>query len=239
MSDRIKLPEAHEVHVWQADLQTLQPYHERMSRLLSGDERARAERFCFDDDRRRYVVARGALRILLGQYLEIEPASVELVPADNGKPRVLHGSNFTFNLSHAGDALLIATACGFEVGIDVERLDRTLDIERLMVSVLHPNELSRLLHREAAEMTRMFFRYWTCKEAYLKALGVGLAGDMSSVELVFSSDGSSVRLVDHDTARSSSGWCVCEWEYSPDCMAAVAAGHAGATFKRYRIRELV
>ena len=239
MHERREKPGAHEVHIWQAELEKLQPFRKRMMRLLSGDERARAERFRNGDDRQRFIVGRGALRILLGYYLAIDPASVELLYGDNGKPSLAFGEKVTFNLSHAGDALVIATGHGCDVGIDIERLDSMIDLRMMGPSVLHPNELQSLSDCNGPEMIRLFYRYWTHKEAYLKALGVGLAGDMKSVELVLSEEGSSVRLVDHSAERSGSGWRIYELEYSPAYMAAVAVGRVGVTFKRYLISELV
>ncbi|MFM7585139.1 MAG: 4'-phosphopantetheinyl transferase family protein, partial [Caldilinea sp.] len=80
---------ARQVHLWRAPLQLPDDRLERLRRLLSADEAVRAQRFYFERDRRRFIVARGTLRTLLGAYLQADPARIELANGPRGKPSVV------------------------------------------------------------------------------------------------------------------------------------------------------
>ncbi len=104
---------------------------------LSDDERNRSARFRFEPDRRRFVVAHGVLRDLLGRYLGTDPGQIRFVYNAFGKPE-LHpefGSRLTFNLAHSGDLALIAIARDAWVGVDVECIDLTLPLTSFTVPI--------------------------------------------------------------------------------------------------------
>ena len=93
--------------------------------MLSDDERNRSARFRFEKGRRRFVVARGALRELLGRYLGTDPGQIRFTYNAFGKPE-LHpdfGDRLKFNLAHSGDLTLIAIARDADVGVDVECIE--------------------------------------------------------------------------------------------------------------------
>jgi len=149
----------------------------QLETTLSLEEKARADRFHFVNDRNRFVVARGLLRELLGGYLHQAPAGLEFSYGRHGKP-VLSGGNVSrglcFNLSHSSGLVVYAMARDRNLGIDVEhvRADSTgEDIARRYFSAREVSEL-RVLPPEARG--EGFFHCWTRKEAYLKATGMGL-----------------------------------------------------------------
>ena len=104
--------------------------------VLSDDERGRAARFVRSEDQRKFVVARGALRRLLGLYLGKNPAAVRLGYSERGKPFVEDGAGITFNLSHSGELALYAIASARRVGIDVEKTRPGPDRERGSTALL-------------------------------------------------------------------------------------------------------
>src|SRR4051794_34020071 len=110
------------IRVWRADLD--RPEHEAaaLGALLSADERARADRFRFAVDRRRFTVARGLLRVLLGRAIGAPPHEIEFSYGTRGKPglRRPEGSGLEFNLTHSHGLALVATSWGRPVGIDLE-----------------------------------------------------------------------------------------------------------------------
>jgi 4'-phosphopantetheinyl transferase len=125
---------------------------------LSSDERNRAARLRFERDRRRFVVARGVLRALLGRCLEIPPAAVRFTCNRFGKPALSPElGRLKFNLSHSADLALIAMAAEAEVGVDVELIREDPDWV------------------DIAGSSRAFFGGWTRREAYVKARGESLA----------------------------------------------------------------
>src|SRR5262249_10240292 len=146
---------------------------------LSEDERRRSARFRFEHDRRRFVVARGVLRELLGRHLRTHPGEIRFVYNSFGKPLLdpTSGSGLKFNLSHAGDLALIAIADHADVGIDVEHVRPERD-HAAIARQFFPAPQADLLNRLPNQLRpQAFFRLWTRKEAFVKAAGEGLAGD--------------------------------------------------------------
>jgi 4'-phosphopantetheinyl transferase len=133
--------------------------------ILAPDERERAARL---RDPGPWTVARGTLRELLGERLGTAPAAVTLAAGPHGKPEV-PGAALRFNVSHTRSLALIALAEGFEVGVDVERLDRR---SRAVERTLTPAEAAAL--GRAGDRHAELLRIWCRKEALAKALGGGL-----------------------------------------------------------------
>ena len=119
------------------------------------------------------------LRALLGRWLERDPAGLRFVLGEHGKPALASGE-LEFSVSHSGDLVAIAVAEGRAVGIDVERV-RDVEEERVADRLFAPAEAEALRSLPAAERTSEFFRLWTRKEAYVKALGTGIATGLSEV----------------------------------------------------------
>jgi 4'-phosphopantetheinyl transferase len=142
---------------------------------LSVDEQIRADRFHFEKDRRRWRTARGLLRLLLGCCLDTDPATLRLTQGKYGKPCLAEGSLLRFNLSHSGGCALFTVAAGREVGVDVERIREDIDAEDLGCAVLSPRERQMLQAAAPEERNALFFAFWTAKEAYIKARGLGFS----------------------------------------------------------------
>lgn len=144
---------------------------------LCADERARAARFRFAGDRRRWMAARGALRVLLGRCLEMPPTEVRLRCGAHGKPELheCHGRpELRFSLAHSHDRALVALTAGREVGVDIERVRADLDHLAIARALLGPEVTTELAALAAAERAEAFAVAWTRYEAHAKALGVGL-----------------------------------------------------------------
>lgn len=170
-----------DVHSWYVGLDVLPAAYARLHATLTGDERSRGARFRFEQDRRRFIVARGALRDLLGRYLGMPPGDIRFVYNAAGKPALdpAFGSELTFNLSHSGGCALIAMATGADVGVDVEcvrALPDHMDVARSFFAAADVERLGRLPQRLQAHG---FFRCWTKREAYVKARGsdLGMSAD--------------------------------------------------------------
>ncbi|MCP1846021.1 4'-phosphopantetheinyl transferase [Bradyrhizobium sp. USDA 4524] len=146
-------------------------------RLLSDSERVRWQRFAVPGAKLQFLVARILLRSILSQYTGVPFESWEFEVNEYGRPRVLHPSEFRdiqFNLSHTEGLVVCAVARECEIGIDVECTRRALDVMSLAQTILSPRELSALTGAPPAYQQRRFFQYWTLKEAFVKARGIGL-----------------------------------------------------------------
>lgn len=154
-----------------------------LASLLSHDETARASRFVMARDARRYIVARARLRIVLGNRLGVPPDELTFVYNDFGKPRLAPRDTPTphFNLSHSGALAMLAISDRFPLGIDVEETKPLKeDIAGYFFSARERASLKRL---PRTGYLNGFYRCWTRKEAFVKALGDGLAIALDSFDV--------------------------------------------------------
>jgi 4'-phosphopantetheinyl transferase len=166
-----------EIHVWQAALDRESHVPGELESTLSLEEKARADRFHFANDRNRFVVARGLLRELLGKYLHQNPADLEFSYGPHGKPTLSGGnasSGLCFNLSHSSDLVVYAIAKERHLGIDVEHVRPESAGEDIAKHYFSVREVSDLRTLPPEAKVEGFFHCWTRKEAYLKATGMGL-----------------------------------------------------------------
>ena len=174
------LPPLDGCELWQLALDL--PVQPEEQALLSPDEHARAARFVFERDRRRYVAARSCLRRVLGRITAKDPAALRFASNAFGKPWLSDWPLLRFNLSHSEGAGLIAldpaslhAPCG-ELGVDIELPRPLSDALALAGSLFEPQECRDLAALEEPARTSAFLWGWTRKEACLKALGTGFAG---------------------------------------------------------------
>lgn len=207
-----------DVHVWRAGL--VQPDNARheLVHILSADERKRMSGFRHERDRQRFAVAHGILRALLSAYVQIPPADLQLLSGAHGKPYLgdLHGGeNARFSMAHSGDSALFAFARDREVGVDLEEIDgRSIDPFLAERFFAHGEQRS-ILARPRIERPLAMVRLWTLKEAYLKAVGVGLSQPLDSFEVCL--DGDAPRVA----ARPE--WSLTELAMGPQYVAALCA----------------
>jgi 4'-phosphopantetheinyl transferase len=151
--------------------------------LLSVAEQQRAERFHFENNRAQYVISHGRLRQLLGICLHTQPADIQFVTNDYGKPQLdpaIHATPLYFNLSHSHEMALIAIGSHESIGIDIEHLSRTIDEYEIAKRFFATDEYEALLAIAPAQKRLAFFNCWTRKEAYVKANGFGLSQELTN-----------------------------------------------------------
>jgi 4'-phosphopantetheinyl transferase len=164
-----------ELHIWGIWLTASDAALDFYRSTLSLDERRRSERFRWDELRCSFTLSRGGLRILLAHYLGCSPHEIELICGPKGKPALRSSSRIRFNASHSGQMALYAFTLGCELGVDVEQLRPLDDSTSVAARFFSSAELSQLLSLKPDERGLAFFRCWTRKEAYVKAIGDGLA----------------------------------------------------------------
>ena len=158
--------------------------------VLDEDERGRANRFVREHDRRRFVVAHGLMRLVLARYLRERPESLRFDKNSYGKPVLAAPkSGLQFNLAHSGELGLLAVTSQSHVGVDVEQ-QRPLETLDLSHRFFSGNEHEMLRSLPADEQLSAFFRCWTRKESFIKALGVGLSFPLSGFEVGLEASGS-------------------------------------------------
>jgi 4'-phosphopantetheinyl transferase len=175
-----------EVHVWCTSFDLPRLKLEEAPSLLTMEEHARAARFYFEKDRNQYLVRRCVLRMLLGGYINMQPARVQIDYGVNGKPGVKplnDGSTLQFNLSHSYSQAIYAFSWNRQVGIDLEKILPIPDAERLAEHYFSIQENEMLRTFSGNHKWDAFYKIWTAKEAYLKAQGDGLAHPLNQVEI--------------------------------------------------------
>jgi len=177
------------IEIWQANLDQCSPFQQTYWSVLSHDEQQRANRFVKPQDKSRFVVARGIVRYLLGQYLNLTPQAIAFDYLARGKPVLAASHNcpkLQFNVSHSQQLALYAfVESDYGIGIDVEWVRAIPNFLTIVQRFFTQKESAYLLSLPPSLQQTTFFQFWTAKEAYLKATGKGLVG-LQDIEVAVS-----------------------------------------------------
>jgi 4'-phosphopantetheinyl transferase len=145
--------------------------------LLSAEERAQQRRFRFARNRHDYLVTRALVRTVLSRYHAIDPRAWRFARNAYGRPYVAEpaGAGLVFNVSHAPGLIACVVARDREVGLDIEDTTRRSETAKIADRYFSPLEVTALRALPAADQRARFFEYWTLKESYIKARGMGLS----------------------------------------------------------------
>ena len=193
-----------EVHVWRARLDV--PWSWTFDEALSLEDRARADRFRFESDRRKFCVARASMRLILGRYLKTRAGRLEIDTGDYGKPYFADektSQGLRFNLSHSHQIALIAIARDREVGVDVEYMRPNFVTDEVAGHFFSSAEAEELRSLPFELKTESFFNCWTRKEAYIKAIGKGLSQALDAFDVTLAPGAAPqlTRAEDDDVSR--------------------------------------
>ena len=198
-----------EVHVWRARLEQPQELQDEFLRTLDLDERERAHRFHFEKHRRRFILGRGFLRLLLGRYLKIAPEEVRFGYGPYGKPSLADehkASGLRFNASHSHELAVYAFVQEREIGVDVEYVKDDFQSEEIAQRFFSAQEVQMLTALPKHERHAAFFRCWTRKEAYIKAIGSGLSHPLDQFDVTLTADEPAALLRDAQDTEAIARW---------------------------------
>ncbi|MES1241441.1 MAG: 4'-phosphopantetheinyl transferase superfamily protein, partial [Acidobacteriota bacterium] len=234
---------AGEVHIWFVDLDPPAGRVEALGRSLAQDEWDRANRFRFDRHRRQYVVGRGALRALLGACTGTRPELVRFTYGPRGKPflappfslspgtgeragergdGINDSGDLFFNLSNSDERALVGFVRGREIGVDIEFLKPMPDCEQIAERFFSESERVVLRGVPQASKEEAFFNCWTRKEAYLKAVGEGLAAPLDSFDVTLAPGEPPRMLTLRGDADAAARWWLEHFRLSPEHIGALA-----------------
>ena len=216
------------VHVWRIALNQEDEKLDGFRRTLGADELERAGRFHFEKHRRHFIVARGFLRAVVARYVESPPAALRFEYGAFGKPALESGHTLRFNLSHSNEVALLAVALDADIGVDVEHIRADFASEDIARRYFSRAEVEVFNSLRQEERPAAFFRCWTRKEAYIKAIGKGFsqALDKFDVTLAPGLAPALLRAEDDDVSR----W----WLTDID----VGDGYAGALIVERPVAEV-
>ena len=187
-------PRAGTLDMWEIDL--ARPISESDRDLLTVEETAKADRIIIESKQRQSYRARAELRRILGRYLRTDPRALAFVYGEQGKPALLPDPErgpapLCFNLSHSGTVGLVGVIFGgphLQLGVDVEEARPGREFASIAESFFAPDEIEVFRRLPLTEHTAAFYRAWTRKEAYLKAIGTGLSFSSSAFSISYGRD---------------------------------------------------
>ena len=225
------------LHVWRILLNQSEEVIRALEEHLSMDEIRRADRYRQERDRSRYIVAHGALRELLADYMAQTPRDISFGHTATGKPFLIDKGGeqrLRFNLSHSGEWALVGLALSTEVGIDIEQIDSDVSVEAIAERFFSRSEFEALQRVPFEQRRTAFFFAWTRKEAYVKARGEGIADRLRNFSVSVDPEQSALLLTDSIDASATLHWRIYDLHSIPNYAAAVAA--EGTTHQIHMMR---
>ena len=193
----------HGVHLWYAPLTLSDTTLSQLTDKVSAAEIAAANRRLKKDAQQKYIASKAITRDILSRYLNTKPLEIDYVLGSHGKPELLNQA-LQFNVSHAGDWMVLAITKTVAVGVDIEYGVRNVDYQALAKRFFAQSE------RAAIKNATDFYRCWTRKEAFIKATGLGLSFGLSNfaVSVLEISSSISALLSIHGDVALAAEWSV-------------------------------
>lgn len=203
----------------------------RMRSLLSDDEVEREGRFYFAEDRKRYLVTRAMVRMILSRYARVTPERWIFTNNAYGRPAIADAiietnaetRGLRFNISHTRGLIALAVTRGRELGIDIENVTTravSLDVAEHFFSRTEVAELSCVAPERQQDR---FFEYWTLKESYIKARGIGLSLPLDRFSFDFPHQNAVRIKIDPVLQDREDRWSFWQYRPTPDYLMAICA----------------
>jgi 4'-phosphopantetheinyl transferase len=234
----LKIPDLgrHEIHVWRFYLNQSKADVSQLKDCLSVEEYRRAASFHFIRDQTNFVIRRAILRHLTASYLGLAASSVKLLSPPNGK-LVISGQDglegIRFNCSHSADWGLIAIARNREVGVDLEQHRPLADVMALANTCFSHHEIAELTKVPEGLKTQCFYNGWTRKEAFVKAIGLGLSFPPNNVSVSLALDRPAKLLKVEGYLQAWNRWKLVSFDVNPGYSAALVYENKNANFKYF------
>ena len=172
-----------EVHIHSIKFSDQKNKISTLKKLLSKVETEKADRFKFAKDSLQYIVSRGSLRKILSDYIQIDADSINFLYTEFSKP-FIENSKINFNLSHSGNWCFIVISLIKDIGIDIEKIREIEDVLKIAERYFALEEYEHLKKFKSTEQINEFFRIWTFKEAFIKAIGEGLSFPLKNFSVI-------------------------------------------------------
>jgi 4'-phosphopantetheinyl transferase len=244
------MPDSHSPNPSSADIDLWLTYYDRivdpallagLDELLNAAERAQQQRFYFADDRLRYLVTRAMVRTVLSRYASVAPADWTFTQNDYGRPLIGGGAapGLCFNISHTRGLIALAVARGREVGVDVENVALRQPSIEIADHFFSAPEVAALGALPESMRQQRFFEYWTFKEAYIKARGMGLSLPLDRFSFDFPA-ARAVRLSVDDALGDDAGrWHFWQCRPTPDYLLALCGERLDGAPPALAVRTII
>src|SRR3990167_2232998 len=170
-------------HIWYIDVAKHLSEIAKLYQLLTPEEQTRANKFKFDKDRQQCIIARAYLRIILSHYVAIPATKFRFTAAQQGKLYLENFPDLQFNVTHSNNIILYAVTYQESIGIDVEDETRVVEYYDLAKRFFAAHEAKALQTLTEDVLRQAFYKIWTKKEAFIKAVGEGLSFPLQDFEV--------------------------------------------------------
>ena len=192
-----------EIHLWSISLDADKNLPEQCKLFLSEKEKQKIPFFKFKKVQDNFIISQGVLRYLLSRYINKAPHAISIERHKKGKPFVKDAPSLHFNMSNSGNMCVYAFSADGEIGIDLEQIRELPDLDDLIQKNFTAKEISFITQNPKNKSMR-FFRFWTFKESYLKAIGEGMRLDPGKLE--FTVEGETIKLQGINGISETEDW---------------------------------
>ena len=234
-----------DIHIWLASYDEIvdERLHASYRRLLNLAEKEQEPRFYFARDRRRYLVTRALVRTVLSRYMAVDPEDWIFSTNAYGRPEIANpqviDAGFSFNISHTHSLIVLGVTKHRALGVDVENvLAREAAIE-VANRYFAPPEVAALHAAPRQEQQYRFFEYWTFKESYIKARGMGLSLPLDKFSFHYRDDKTVEIAIDPELADEPARWQFWQFQPAPEYLVAICAERTSAPSPRLTVRRAV
>jgi 4'-phosphopantetheinyl transferase len=234
-----------EIHLWLAfyDEITEQRLHSVYRELLSPEEKERESRFYFARDRRRYLITRALTRTVLSRYAPVHPKEWTFSANPYGRPEIVNAqareTGLSFNISHTHSLIVLGVTRDRALGVDVENFrgrEAPIDVADRFFA---PGEVAALAAAPPRRQQYLFFEYWTFKESYIKARGMGLALPLDRFSFHYPSDRTVELAIHPELADEPARWQLWQFRPRPEYLVAICAERVGSQTSSPIVRQTV
>jgi len=242
--DRLLALSPSEIHLWLAFYEEAgEELHRAYREILEPAEREREPRFYFAADRRRYLVTRALVRTVLARYMPVAPPDWRFAANAYGRPEIAtpqgRRAGLSFNVSHTRHLIVLGVTRGRALGVDVENVGRREAVTDVARHYFAPVEVSALARVPAAQQRHRFFEYWTFKESYIKARGMGLSLPLDRFSVHFPDDHTVELRIDRDLGDDARRWELVQLRPTPEYLLAVCAERVAPAPSQLVVRQTV
>jgi 4'-phosphopantetheinyl transferase len=209
-----------EAHAWLVAGRSFAQWAGELRACLSPEERAAERQFHFQRDRDRFAACRGILRRLAAHYLDCSASGIRIVAGEFGKPEIC-GGGLQVNVSHSNGLALLGFCREQPVGVDIERMDSGVELDRLAEQTFSGHELHRFRALPEQEKLQGFYNCWTRKEAFIKATGRGMSFPLTAFDVSLEPGAPAQLLRVEGSRRKAAAWRVFDLPPVPGFAAAL------------------
>ena len=225
------------IHIWSANLDQPESVAQKYYSVLSQQEKNQVDKYKIKELRYRYILSKGILRQLLADYLVCEYQEIEFEYNDFGKPGIATSSNaddIRFNLSHSGNLAVFSFVKNKNIGIDVEQVQEIQDMDGVVNLCFSESEKEWFYRISPAEKKEIFYKIWTTKEAYIKAIGKGFSFSPNRINLELNSKNEIIfkEIIGKDDLKR---WKLYSFKPDPDSISSVVVENNDYAIEHFNV----